>query len=427
MKRLSIKKVGICAAAVMLSLTACTPAASGPADSKPVSASVNSSSGVMSADSWLTPDTTPTYGTEGVFNTTRSAAVAQRNTRPHATESNGYAAVPEVTKCTEEEAVRLLKEAGFQAISVYGYYGDDWPDGTVYLQSHPCHTAVLRGTTVILCVHSLAQKPNPQEGTPYIQLPSVQGKTEAAARQELEKLGLKASIVRLFFGENIADGTVFFQSHPAGTLAVPKAEVVLYVQDMSKQPAIPTTKPTAKPTGVTTQTSSTTASSTSETFAPYLAMPNVIGWPIEKAESYFRERGFQLEIQYAYYYGAQEDGEIFSQYPSPNFVISRDMVIQLSVNDLSLNITTTEHPTTREYRPVENFYGMDFMEFQDRWMKDLWQHRNFEIVYADGSELPEGQIFDQQPKAGTLWDREERIYIYVQKDGAGPLTSSARP
>lgn len=96
--------------------------------------------------------------------------------------------VPSLEGKLRDEAVTMLHQAGLQA-AVTEEYSDDVARGTVMRQDAAANTTLYRNDTVPLVV---------SRGPRTVTVPSVRGKSEAAATQALESLGLKVKITRIY-------------------------------------------------------------------------------------------------------------------------------------------------------------------------------------------------------------------------------------
>ena len=138
----------------------------------------------------------------------------RRGTPVDLTVSKGPAPVevPAVGGKTEQEAVRLIQEAGLEAsVSPDRVNSTDVPKGSVAAQS-PASGLLERGGTVTLTI---------SDGPRMVQVPSYVGKQADTARQELERLGFRVEVNEILGG---FFGTVRAQDPANGT--APEGSVI---------------------------------------------------------------------------------------------------------------------------------------------------------------------------------------------------------
>lgn len=138
----------------------------------------------------------------------------RRGTPVDLTVSKGPAPVevPVVAGKTEQEAVRLIQEAGLSAtVSPERINSVDVPKGSVAVQT-PSSGLVERGGTVTLTI---------SDGPRMVQVPSYVGKQADTAREELERLGFRVEVNEILGG---FFGTVRAQDPAGGT--APEGSVI---------------------------------------------------------------------------------------------------------------------------------------------------------------------------------------------------------
>ncbi|WP_323745668.1 Stk1 family PASTA domain-containing Ser/Thr kinase [Arthrobacter gandavensis] len=138
----------------------------------------------------------------------------RRGTPVDLTVSKGPAPVevPVVTGKTEQEAVRLIQEAGLAAaVSPERVNSTDVPSGSVAVQT-PSSGLLERGGTVTLTI---------SDGPRMVQVPSFVGKQADTARRELEQLGFRVEVNEILGG---FFGTVRAQDPSGGT--APEGSVI---------------------------------------------------------------------------------------------------------------------------------------------------------------------------------------------------------
>ena len=138
----------------------------------------------------------------------------RRGTPVDLTVSKGPAPVevPSVAGKSEQEAVKLIKEAGLEAaVSPERVNSTDVPKGSVAAQN-PASGLLERGGTVTLTI---------SDGPRMVQVPSYVGKQADTARQELERLGFRVEVNEILGG---FFGTVRAQDPAGGT--APEGSVI---------------------------------------------------------------------------------------------------------------------------------------------------------------------------------------------------------
>jgi beta-lactam-binding protein with PASTA domain/predicted Ser/Thr protein kinase len=122
-------------------------------------------------------------------------------------------AVPDVVGLSQDEAQRVLTDAGFQ-VTTDQDRDDDVEEGVVLRQQPAAASQLEEGKTVTIVVNSSA---------PRVEVPDVVGEQEADATRMLTDLDLKAQVVPQT--SDAPNGEVLDQSPPAGE-AVPRGSVV---------------------------------------------------------------------------------------------------------------------------------------------------------------------------------------------------------
>ena len=130
--------------------------------------------------------------------------------------------VPSVAGRTQADAVALLRGDPFRfAVDVQTQANASVAAGTVIGTNPQTNAALARGATVVLIVSS---------GPQPVEVPAVEGKTEADARNAIKAVGLDVAVryVTVNFGSS-DDGKVITQSPDAGTGVDPGSAVRLTV------------------------------------------------------------------------------------------------------------------------------------------------------------------------------------------------------
>jgi serine/threonine-protein kinase len=114
--------------------------------------------------------------------------------------------------------------------------------GSVIRTEPPAGTEVDQGTTVLLVVSS---------GATPVEVPDVVGKTESAARDDLQNANLRSNVVNVDvpFGSPQAN-VVIDQTPGAAEPAAPGSTVIIRIGKPGPPPTSPTTSPTTPPTTI---------------------------------------------------------------------------------------------------------------------------------------------------------------------------------
>jgi len=134
-------------------------------------------------------------------------------------EGPATAEVPSVVGATEADARTQLTEAGFEVNAVQVF--SDQPEGQVVAQN-PSSGEEQKGSTVRI---------NVSKGSGEVTVPDLVGQTEAAAKEQLTQLNLKANVDRVPSAE--PEGTVVAQNPTAGSTAQAGSLVRLNLSDGS--------------------------------------------------------------------------------------------------------------------------------------------------------------------------------------------------
>ncbi len=137
-------------------------------------------------------------------------------------------AVPDVRELTLSDARDTLTEQGFKVGTVSYKYDDSAEKGTVISQSPGAGTSANEGSTVSLTVSS-----GREEQT--VEMPSITGLSESAARSAIAKAGLSVGTVSEEYSDESV-GTVISQGVSPGT-SVKKGESVSFVISKGKKPS----------------------------------------------------------------------------------------------------------------------------------------------------------------------------------------------
>ena len=165
--------------------------------------------------------TDPSAGTEVKKGSTVMLTLAKSST-----DTTDKKAVPDVRELTLSDAKATITEQGFSVGTVSYKYSDSVEKGTVISQSPGAGTNAELGSTISLVVSN-----GPEEQT--VEMPSITGLSESAARSALAEAGLSVGTVTEEYS-NEPVGTVISQGVSAGT-SVKKGESVSFVISKGKQ------------------------------------------------------------------------------------------------------------------------------------------------------------------------------------------------
>jgi len=186
------------------------------------------------------------------------------------------AAVPDLVGRPRGEAERALSEAGF-AIEVLESYDDQAPQGQVIRQAPPAGTQVETGSTVTIGVS--------RGPTPFVEVPSVIGITQAEAAARLEQASLQAKVITAYSDARPA-GQIDSQTPPAGVIVSRGAAIAVVV---SQGPPPPDA----------------------------VDVPDVSGQNADEATRTLEEAGFAVQIIEVYSENVAQ-GQIVGQAPAAN-------------------------------------------------------------------------------------------------------------
>ena len=163
----------------------------------------------------------------------------------HYSAGPGELTVPDLRGKTEEEAFKLLRDAGFGIGTRTEAPSDEFEEGLIIATDPQAGRSVPKNTAVSIVVSS---------GPATYELPSVENMTEADARRTLENICDEPPCVKVTvsheFHDTVAEGRVIRQSPEAGESVQPGATVTIVVSRGRAQPS--PTPTTAEPTPTVT-------------------------------------------------------------------------------------------------------------------------------------------------------------------------------
>jgi len=178
--------------------------------------------------------------------------------------------VPDLAGMPESDAIRALRDAGFELDTIDREYNSQIAEGLVISTSPAAGGMFPSGTPVTLIV---------SRGTELKRVPSVVGRTQAEADSTLKGEGFAVKVTEEF-SDTVAQGTVIRQSPEAGVSLEVGAEVTIVVSKGEES----------------------------------IEVPNVIDQTEEEAVTTLEEAGFDVRINYQV---SPDDGVVLTQDPVP--------------------------------------------------------------------------------------------------------------
>lgn len=137
--------------------------------------------------------------------------------------------VPDLKGLTEEEAVRLITEAGLTPAPQPDKYSSKVDVGDVISQDPEPGSTVDKGSSVQYVV---------SRGTELVSVPDVEGKKKSSATSTLEDAGFKVT-VKTEYSDSVAEGTVISQNPTAGLEVAKGSKITIVVSKGPKQVEVP--------------------------------------------------------------------------------------------------------------------------------------------------------------------------------------------
>jgi serine/threonine-protein kinase len=123
--------------------------------------------------------------------------------------------VPKVVGMTEDDAIRILKDADLSPIVSDTTFEENFPTGSVIVQKPTTDEIVKKGRRVYIFISG---------GEPYVHVPILKGRSLNQAKLALERVGLKVGTVSELPSEN-PKGVIFDQQFETGS-SIRKGESV---------------------------------------------------------------------------------------------------------------------------------------------------------------------------------------------------------
>ncbi|MBO7364711.1 MAG: PASTA domain-containing protein, partial [Lachnospiraceae bacterium] len=274
---------------------------------------------------------------------------------------------------TEAEARDLLERQNLTVTVTYEETDNPDLDKTVRGMNPAAGTTVNFGSAVQLTVYRC---------TGYVKVPDVVGKTEAEARDALEKLGLTVVIVSASTADESLEGTVQGTNPASGATAKvgSEVEVAVYKQDLITVPdvvgmpeavargvlgsagfqvhvlTVPTDTPeqsgsvaSTDPAGGTGVKPGSMIEVRVYSFGKIL-VPDVVGKDVEEAKKIIDDLGLTFSFAYRDVEDASLEGIVYSTDPKPNVYVEPGSNVELTL--YRFVPPATEAPPETEVPPV---------------------------------------------------------------------------
>lgn len=180
--------------------------------------------------------------------------------------------MPDFTGMTEADAMKAVRDGGFELDTIQREYNKDVPDGQVFKQDPSAGANIPNGTLVTLFV---------SKGTQLSKVPDVVGKKQGDAKTTLEKAGFSVKVVDEAH-DTVPVGAVIRQNPDGGVSIEAGSQVTIYISTGSKK-------------------------------AP---VPDVIGKTEAEANSILKAAGFEVVVNYQ---TSPDDGLVLTQDPFAPF------------------------------------------------------------------------------------------------------------
>ena len=268
--------------------------------------------------------------------------------------------VPNVVGKKSNDAVEVIEEKGLQ-VNVKEENNDSVAAGNVIRQTPAAKKEVENGSTVTIYV---------SKGSNSVSVPSVKGKTSAAAKTALENKGLKVKIIEQY-SDTVGKGKVISQSPNSDSSLARGSTVTIYVSK-GKQP---------------------------------VTVPNVVGKRAANAQYVIWESGFQVDIEEDYS-NTVADGNVISQSPAAN-------TSAIAGSTITITVSIGKEPTT-----VPDVVGKTSSSAKS-------SIQSAGLVYSESGEYSEtvkkGTVIRQSPTGGSYAGKGDTVTVTVSK-GKQPVT-----
>ncbi len=261
--------------------------------------------------------------------------------------------VPDFEGKTYEEAVKLAQKNHLMIIAKEKKYSNGFDKDTVMKQSISAGSEIMSGNTIELTV-SL--------GVCIIKVPDLKFKTEAEAKNQLEKLGLKTSVKYETTG-NVKAGLVISQTPEIGTTASSGDTINLIISkgDIAFE------------------------------------MPDVTDMSESEAKKLLLEKGLSVNIEYEY--SNDYIGKVIKQDIAVGKSVYSGNSVTITIGTEELLITVPDVSNISESKAFETLKSQGF------------RVGNSNLNYSD--TVPAGNVINQTPPAGSSQKKGTSIVLTI--------------
>lgn len=367
-----------------------------------------------------------------------AGTVVLENTNVNVKISGGaeMATVPSVTGLEQEEAVKLMEEAGF-SVSIKEEYDDTIAAGAVISQGSPEGSEVAIGETIEIIV-SKGRDPDKKQEEKMVKVPEFVGMKYSEALKEAEKLGIILEVAQKEYSTRYAKDEVISQSVEKGQeilntnviqliVSLGKEELkVPDVQYMTEEQARKLLAERGLNVKVTYQTSETVAAQVvmsqspeegakaepgdeitlviSKGSAPF-DVPNVVGKSEDSARSVLTGKGLTVSVSYEHS-DTVEPGKVLRQNPKSGSSVYKGSQVKLVVS------------SGKEIKKVPNVVGK--AEGDARGELEGLGFR-VEINDAYSNTVERGKVISQVPGGGSSQEKGATVVLTISA-GKEPIS-----
>ncbi len=192
--------------------------------------------------------------------------------------------LPDFSGMTESDAIKAVREAGFELDTIQREYSKEVADGTVIKTVPEPGAQIAAGTRIVIYV---------SKGTELTQVPSVVGNKQGDAKTELEKAGFDVKVTEEP-SDSVNKGLVIRQSPEGGVSVEAGGQVTIVIS----------------------------------TGPDLVEVPGVIDLGEVEATGVLRDAGFDVSVDYQ---TSPDDGIVLTQNPVPGAMVKRGVTITILV------------------------------------------------------------------------------------------------
>lgn len=193
-------------------------------------------------------------------------------------------ALPDFAGMTEGDALKAVREAGFELDTIQREFNKEVPDGTVIKTVPEAGSEVAAGTRITLYI---------SKGTELTQVPDVVGDKQGDAKTQLEQAGFPVKVTEEA-SDSVSKGLVIRQSPEGGVSIEAGSQVTIVVS----------------------------------TGPDLVEVPGVIDLGEVEAIGVLEDAGFQVSINYQ---TSPDDGMVLTQNPVPGAMVKRGSTVTILV------------------------------------------------------------------------------------------------